>query len=307
MAQEPLGVTIAVGNQKGGVGKTTNTIHIAAALGERGYRCLIIDLDPGAGSTKNLGVNPKAYAGTLELVTTGDAPQDLALIDNLPKNVHLIPARTELAEIDKHLSKFADRTHILDRAIELARPDYDFILLDTQPFAASATTVAAYGIADWILLSALPQAMSIHGLNEALADIADVRSQRNPDLEILGLVFTAVDKRTRARAQVEEFIRDHMPQRAISTYVSQAVAINTAAEKGKTMFQIKAFRSHAVTEQYRRIAAEVVHRVTNRTAFITGELESIGEVVTTGEAPATDIPTLPALQSAESQPDPVPE
>lgn len=296
MARKPLGVVIAVGNQKGGVGKTTNTIHIAAALGELGHKCLVIDLDPGAGSTKNLGVNPKSYAGTLELVTTGDSPRDLALNENLPKNVQLIPARTELAELEKHLSKFADRTRILDRAIELARPDYDFVLLDTQPFAASATTVAAYGVADWILLSALPHAMSIHGLNEALADIADVRSHRNPDLEVLGLVFTAVDRRTRARAQVEEFINTHMQQRAFTTYISQAVAINTAAEKGKTMFQVKRFRKHVVTEQYRQIAAEVLHRVTNREAFIAGKLKPAAKVLQVEEKPVEEVPTLPAAK-----------
>lgn len=296
MAKKPLGVVIAIGNQKGGVGKTTNTIHIAAALGETGYKCLVIDLDPGAGSTKNLGVNPKSYAGTLELVTSGDTPQDLALVENLPRNVHLIPARTELAEIDKHLSKFVDRTCILDGAIELARKDYDFVLLDTQPFAASATTVAAYAVSDWILLSALPHAMSIHGLNEALADIADVRGQRNPRLEILGLVFCAVDRRTRARVQVEEFINTHMQQRAFSTYVSQAVAINSAAEKGKTMFQVKRFRKHPVTQQYRDIAEEIVHRVTNREAFIAGELPKRKPLAATADGPVESAPPPPAVK-----------
>lgn len=296
MEQKSLGVAITVGNQKGGVGKTTNTVHIAAALGEKGHKCLIIDLDPGAGSTKHLGVNPRSFAGTLELVTTGDPPKDLALVDNLPKNVHLIPARTELAELDKHLSKFVDRTRILDGSIELARKDYDFILLDTQPFAASATTVAAYAASDWILLSALPHAMSIHGLNEALADIADVRSNRNPRLEILGLVFCAVDRRTRARAQVEEFIQTHMQQRALSTYVSQAVAVNAAAEKGKTLFQVKGFRKHPVTEQYREIAAEILHRVTNRDAFIAGTLGSAAKVMRAETKPVEAVRPKPAAE-----------
>ena len=81
MDRERLGVPIAVGNQKGGVGKTTNTVHIAAALGQRGYRSLIIDLDPAAGATKHLGIPVQSYAGTLELLTTSETPRTLAITD----------------------------------------------------------------------------------------------------------------------------------------------------------------------------------------------------------------------------------
>lgn len=277
MAKKPLGTVIAVGNQKGGVGKTTNTVHVAAALGEKGHRCLIIDLDPGAGATKHLGVKPDSFAGTFELISTDDSPTDLAVIDGMPKGVELIPARTELSEIDKHLSKFLDRTHVLDRGLELAKEDYDFILLDTPPFAGATTTVAAYSTADWFLLSAFPHILSIHGLNEALNDIADARSRRNPKLEIIGLVFSSVDRRTRAKVEVEELIRKHFPDRAFSTYISQAVALNQAAEKGKTLFDIKRLRKHPVADQYRTIAAEVYERVTNRDAFLAGTLRHTAE------------------------------
>ena len=91
MANERLGVLIAVGNQKGGVGKTTNTVHIAAALGERGYKSLIIDLDPAAGATKHLGVPVQSFAGTLEMFTTRETPRTLALTEDMPHGVHLIP------------------------------------------------------------------------------------------------------------------------------------------------------------------------------------------------------------------------
>src|SRR5438309_11556194 len=92
MANERLGVLVAVGNQKGGVGKTTNTVHIAAALGERGYRTLIIDLDPAAGATKHLGVPVQSFAGTLELLTTAETPATLAIAEDMPRGGHLIPA-----------------------------------------------------------------------------------------------------------------------------------------------------------------------------------------------------------------------
>src|SRR3954463_16220142 len=115
MSSDRLGIVIGVGNQKGGVGKSTNTVHIAAALGEQGYKVLIIDLDPSAGSTKHLGIPPDGFLGTLELLTTEETPLTLAISEGMPPNVHLIPARTELAELDKLLSKFVDKTNILER------------------------------------------------------------------------------------------------------------------------------------------------------------------------------------------------
>src|SRR5918997_5015715 len=219
------GVVIAVGNQKGGVGKSTNTVHLAAALGEKGYSSLVIDLDPSAGSTKHLGIPPESFAGTLELLTTEETPETLAITEKLPKGVHLIPARAELAELDHLVSKFVDKTRILERALSLARPTYDFIFLDTPPNPGASTTVAAYAAADWFLLSAFPHPLALGGLNEALKDIADVRARRNPRLEVLGVVLTCVDTRTNLAAEVEQLIARELPGLAFRTVITQATAI----------------------------------------------------------------------------------
>jgi chromosome partitioning protein len=272
MARKRLGAVIAVGNQKGGVGKSTNTVNLAAALGLRGFKSLIIDLDPHAGSTINLGVPVKMYAGTLELLTSDESPQSLAICAKLPRGVHLIPSRSQLAELDNILSKYADRTRILERAIALARPDYDFIWLDTPPHAAATTTVAAYSSAEWFLISAFPHPLSLHGINEALKEIADVRRLRNPDLEILGVLLTCVDTRTRLATDIEELIQDQLPGRGFRTFTTQATAVNKASEKGKTLFQVPAYARHKVTLAYRNLAIEIEHRVKNREAFLAGTL-----------------------------------
>src|SRR5689334_7892333 len=91
------GVVIAVGNQKGGVGKTTNAVHVAAALGQKGYACLVMDLDPAAGATKHLGVPENSFAGSLELLTTDETVESLVVTEKMPKGVHLIPSRTQLS------------------------------------------------------------------------------------------------------------------------------------------------------------------------------------------------------------------
>jgi len=271
MAKERRGIVIGVGNQKGGVGKTTNTVHIAAALGELRYKVLVIDADPQAGATKHLGVPIKSFAGTFELVTRPDPDiAGLVIEEGMPKNVHLIPSRTELSELESYVSKFTDTKDLFTRPLEQARTLYDFIFIDTPPSARFPTTVSTYVAADWFLLSAFPHALAIYGLNEALADIADVRAQRNPNLEVLGVVITHVDGRTKGWREVDALIKENLPTRAFETLISRAEVFVKATEKGKTIFQIPQFRTHKVVEQYRQLTKEIEWRVLNREEFLSG-------------------------------------
>lgn len=267
------GAVIAVGNQKGGVGKSTNATHLAAALGLRGKRSLIIDLDPGAGSTKLLGVPVDSFAGSLELLTTDETVASLAIRDHMPRGVHLVPSRQQLLEIETLLSKFAARTRILDRVIAEARQQYDYVFLDTGHSAGFITTVAAYSSAEWFLLSAFAHPLSLAGLTDAFRDIADARRLSNPELEVLGVVFNAVDGRaTRLRAQVETTVAEALPGRRFDTLISQAVILPEASLRGKTLFQLSKFESMPVAQQYLRLSVELEHRVHNREAFLRGEL-----------------------------------
>ncbi len=270
------GVVIAVGNQKGGVGKTTHSVHLAAALGKRGKRCLVIDLDPAAGSTKHLGVPVNSFAGTLELLTTDETVETLVLGDGMPHNVWLIPSRPQLAEIESLLSKYADRTRLLERSLDFARAHYDYVILDTGPSAAFCTTVAAYSSSDWFLLSAFAHPLSLGGLTEALADIADVRLRRNVSLEVLGVVFTAVDRRaTRLRAQLEDVVARALPERRFATVIPQAIAIPEASGRGRTLFQIPKWEQQPIAIEYLRLAIEVEHRVAHRAEFLAGHLSPL--------------------------------
>lgn len=286
------GVVIAVGNQKGGVGKTTNTVHIAAALGQRGFHCMVMDLDPAAGATKHLGVPVNSFAGTLELLTTDETIESLAIADKMPHNVHLVPSRPQLSEIDNLVSKYVDRTRILERPIEEARAKYDFIFLDTGPSAAFTTTVAAYSTAEWFLLSAFPHPLSLGGLTEAFNDIADVRKHRNPGLEVLGVVFTNVDGRaTRLRAQLEAVVNEALPGRRFDTSISQAVILPDVSGRGKTLFQFPKFENIPVAQQYLRLSVEVEHRVRHRDTLLQGML---------------DAPPFASFGLAENEPEKIP-
>lgn len=269
----PLGILIAVGNQKGGTGKTTNTVNIAAALGQRGFKCLIIDLVPDAGSTRHFGIPLDSYAGSLELLTTNESVQSLALTEGLPRGVHLIPSRRQLAELHTLISKFVHPTEILNKPVEEARKHYDFVLLDTAPDAGAMTTVAAYSVSEWFLLSAFPHPLSMAGLADAFNDIADVRQLRNPRLEVLGVIFSNVDMRTRTlRAELEKAVTEALPGRQFESVIPQAIALAEVSGKGKTIFQMPKYRHSHLARQYLRLSLEIEHRVLNRDAFLNGTL-----------------------------------
>ena len=277
-----LGVALACGNQKGGVGKSTVAVHLAAALGLAGYTCLIIDLDPSAGATRHLGVPEASFAGTLELLTTEEGLAALVIDMGMPENVHLVPARGQLAELDSLLSKFVDRTRILDKVLTHARHLYDFIIFDTSPSAGATTTIAAYSACEWFLLTAFPHPLSLAGLNEACRDIRDVRRCRNPELEVLGVVFNNVDPRARLlRTELEELVEQLVPGRRFKTTISQAVILPKLSGEGRTLFQEPDWHRLVPAKQYHRLAAEVLYRVRNRDEFIAGRLgEFPGEWLT---------------------------
>ncbi|MGD9689151.1 MAG: ParA family protein [Phycisphaerales bacterium] len=286
---------IAIGNQKGGVGKTTTTVHLAAAFGQRGYRCLVIDLDPAAGATKHLGVPVNSFAGSLELLTTDEALDSLTIADGMPDGVHLVPARPELSEIDTLISKYVDRTRILDRPLSDARSRYDFVFLDTGPSAAFTTTVAAYSSAEWFLLSAFPHPLSLAGLTEAFCDIADVRQHRNPNLEVLGVVFTNVDGRaTRLRGQLDAVVQQALPGRSFRTSISQAIVLPEVSGRGKTLFQVPKAAATPVARQYLSLSSEIEHRVRHRKAFLEGSLPPLDHLSADVLAPVALEPQLAA-------------
>src|SRR5262245_56339377 len=126
------GIVIGCGNHKGGVSKSTSATYIAAALGERGLKVLILDCDPSAGATRIFGIDGKTFAGTYEFVLRPEPdPVVLAVTEGLPRNVSIIPARTELSEVRNYVSKFEDAAGLLQRGLARAREEYDVIFIDT--------------------------------------------------------------------------------------------------------------------------------------------------------------------------------
>jgi chromosome partitioning protein len=268
-----LGIIIGVGNQKGGAGKTTNTVHLACALAEVGRRVLIIDLDMNHCATIHFGVRPEAFLGSYELLL-GEDPLELILSGadneegvNLPEDVHLLPSSRKLEGIDEALrsiSKFASPRKALERPLEQLRQHYDYILLDTAP-SATTPTLAAYMVADYFLLSATPERFAIEGLGSAMRDISDAKENGNENLVLLGVLLTAFDQRTRLAHKlgryVEEELRVEGRNRSakFSTVISRSTVIPETQAKGKTLFATHP--KHRVANQYRSVARELEERL----------------------------------------------
>lgn len=265
---------IAVGNQKGGVGKTTNTVHIARALAELGRKVLIIDLDMNHGATRHFGVEPEAFLGTFELLIGAEDPENLILTSaekeegvKLPENLDLIPAARKLEAIDQAVatkSKFVTPHEVLQRPLALLRGKYDYIFLDTAP-NATLPTLAAYMNADFFILSAMPDPFAIAGLNDALRDIMDAKQRGNSKLRLLGVVISAVDKRTSLANSLSEFVEqsfrigESSESVKFKATIGRSTVIPQTQKVGSTLFETHS--THKVTDEYRALAREIEERL----------------------------------------------
>jgi len=271
MSTEKNTSVIAVGNQKGGVGKTTNTIQLAAALTERGRLCLIIDLDMTSGATKALKAPTDGWNSSFELLTGAESAEDTIITNEeeevkLPPNVHLVPSSRKLAELDTFLfqNPWVIHQDLLIEPIRCLRGKYDYIFLDTPP-QKTKTTIPALKAADFVILSAMPDHLAVSALGEALQDIATARKHANPNIALLGVIACAVPRpKTRLARELVGYVERTCvdPQGKslkFASEIARSVTIQEAQRLGQTIFQYQG--DHPVADEYRALAKEVEERI----------------------------------------------
>jgi chromosome partitioning protein len=257
-ASVPTHRIIAITNQKGGVGKTTTTINLGAALAERGRRVLIVDLDPQGNASTGLGLGPQDRdLSTYDLLFPADDIATPPIRPTAVAHLSIIPANTDLASADLQLSSRAGRMQALRTALQdraIAQAAFDYILIDCPP-SLNLLTLNALVASDAVLIPLQAEFFALEGLSQLMLTVREVRQNGNPDLRLEGVVITMFDGRNRLAQQVEEDVRGAMGPLVFKTRIPRNVRLSEAPSFAAPVLVYDTLSKGSVA--YRGLAAEV--------------------------------------------------
>jgi chromosome partitioning protein len=245
---------LAVANQKGGVGKTTTTVNLGAALAELGYRVLVVDLDPQGNATTGLGIDPRNFELSMYDVIMRDAPMEDCIEPTSVKNLFVAPATIDLAGVEIELVPAFSREMKLKRAIDGVVEDFDFVMIDCPP-SLGLITVNALAAATEVLVPIQCEYYALEGLGQLLRNVHLVESNLNSKLEVSTIVLTMYDARTRLAVDVATEVRQHFPDKVCRNVIPRTVRISEAPSFGQPITVFDPTSRGAVA--YRELAKEV--------------------------------------------------
>lgn len=253
-----MGKIIAIANQKGGVGKTTTAINLAASLAVLEKKVLVIDADPQANTTSGLNFDPEDdQKRTLYEVMIGELDVRDALIQTEMSNLHMIPSHINLVGAEIELLNTEDRESVLKNALAPIREDYDYIIIDCSP-SLGLITVNSLTAADSVMIPVQPEFFALEGLGKLLQTIRLVQNEINPSLTIEGFIVTMFDGRTKVHAQVLGELREHFGDMVFNTIIQRNIRLSEAPSHGKPIILYDVMCNG--TNNYLSLAKEVLER-----------------------------------------------
>ena len=250
----PLPRVLAVANQKGGVGKTTTSVNLGAALAELGFRVLVIDLDPQGNATTGLGIDARNFELSMYDVLMRDCSLEDCVEPTSMKNLFVAPATIALAGAEIELVPAFSRELKLKRAIESVIDDFDFVLIDCPP-SLGLITVNALAAADEVLVPIQCEYYALEGLSQLMRNVHLVASNLNPRLDISTIVLTMYDARTKLADQVATEVREHFGNKVCRIVIPRTVRLSEAPSFGQPITAFDPASRGAIA--YRELAKEV--------------------------------------------------
>ena len=232
-----MGKAIAIFNQKGGVGKTTTNINLAACLAMKGKKVLILDIDPQGNTTSGVGISKRELdVTTHEILIEDDHHPGEAVVPTGIENLDIMPASVQLAGAEVELINSAGREKRLKMAIDVLKPEYDYIFIDCPP-SLGILTINALTAVDSVLIPIQCEFYALEGVSQLMSTIQIVRSNMNPDLKIEGVILSMFDGRTNLSVQVVEEVKKYFKDKVYTTVIPRNVRLAEAPSHGMPVIQ----------------------------------------------------------------------
>lgn len=252
-----MGKTVAIFNQKGGVGKTTTCINFAAALGLKGKKTLLVDCDPQGNSTSGVGVDKSEIEASSYDVLINDTPAKDVIIETEFKNLSVLPANMNLAGAELELAENEERFKVLKKALAAVVMEYDYIIIDCPP-SLGLLSLNALTASDTLIVPLQCEYYALEGLSQLLGTVRTVKQNYNEHLEVEGIVYTMFDKRLKLNQQVVDEVDAYFPNKSYKTMIPRSVKLAEAPSFGEPVLYYEKYSKPSFA--YKKLCDEFLKR-----------------------------------------------